>query len=148
MRSLLDSNVIVAAVAEEHSHHPASFPLLLGATPATTAIAGHSYAEAFTTLTRRNGPAPHAWPPERAWAALESIAGVTSLVGLTPLQSREAIKAFAIAGGVGARVYDWLIGQAAVQAGISTIITWNVSHLRGLFPDLKVVDPAEAGVAR
>lgn len=144
LTTLLDSNVIVAGVAGEHSHHDRSLPVLMAADPKTFAVAGHSYAEAFNTLTRKSGPAPYAWTPARAWAVIDRVGAVTTLVGLTPAQTVDAVKRFAGAGGRGARVYDWLIGTAAVEAGIRRIITWNVTDLRTLFPHLEVIDPTQA----
>lgn len=143
--ALLDSNVIVAALADMHHHHDVSFRLLTVETRGRFAIAAHSYAEAYSTLTRRSGPSPFRAPPDDTWRALESVARVTALVGLTPGQTLDAIRTYAAAGGVGPRLYDLLIGQAAVHHGIPRIVTWNVAHMRGLFPTLQVVDPASLG---
>ncbi len=46
-------------------------------------------------------------------------------------------------GGTGPQLYDRLIGEAAVQNGIGCILTWNLKHMRLLFPDLLVLTPAE-----
>ena len=83
--------------------------------------------------------------PEEAWAALESVRSVTALVGLTPAQTFEATGRYARSGGIGARLYDRLIGEAAVAHGIRRIVTWNVSHMGSLFPDLDVRTPREVG---
>ena len=107
------------------------------------AVAAHSYAEAYSTLTRRGQHAPFRFSPEEAWAALESVRGVTSLVGLTAAQSFDAIRSYAQAGGVGARLYDRLIGEAAAVHGIPAIMTWNAGHMRSLFPALRVMTPGE-----
>ena len=138
---LIDTNVIVAALAEAHDHHEASHALLNTAQPRTFAVAAHCYAEAFTTLTRRSEHAPFRWPPGEAWAALESIAAVTRLVGLTPAQSFEAVRDFAAGGNVGARVYDYLIARAAQAAGAEILVTWNVGHFRDLINGLDVRTP-------
>lgn len=138
---LIDTNVIVAALAESHAHHEASHALLNTVPPQTFAVAAHCYAEAFTTLTRRSEHSPFKWPPGEAWAALESIAAITRLVGLTPAQSFEAVRDFAAAGHVGARVYDHLIARSAQAAGAALLVTWNVSHFRGLVDGLEVQTP-------
>lgn len=106
------------------------------------AVAAHSYAEAFVTLTRRTANATFLRNPEDAWLALESVARVTRLVGLTPAQSFAAIRSYAGSGGIGARLYDRLVGQVAVEHGIPRIITWNVRHMQSLFPRLEIIDPA------
>lgn len=141
--ALLDSNVILAAVTEAHEHHLPSVELLDTGRPGELAVAAHSYADAFSSLTRRGGAAPFQWQPDEAWAALESVAAITTLVGLTPAQSFDAVRNFAAVGGIGARLYDHLIGRAAVTAGASMIVTWNTGHLRSLFPDMDVQTPAE-----
>jgi predicted nucleic acid-binding protein len=68
---------------------------------------------------------------------------VTDLVGLTAAQTFDAVRRYAGDGGVGPRLYDRLIGEAAVAHGLARIITWNVTHMRRLFPGLTVVTPAE-----
>src|SRR5258707_4283597 len=111
---LLDSNVLIALLAEAHEHHAASIALFLGETGFRFAIAAHSYAETYSVLTRRGGPAPFGFAPSEAWAALESVRAATDLVGLTPAQTFDAVRRYAGDGGVGPRLYDRLIGEAAV----------------------------------
>lgn len=141
--ALLDSNVIVAAVAEDHIHHEASAALFSSNQSHRFAVAAHSYAECFVTLTRRNASAPFHWNADEAWAALQNIAAGTLLVGLSPAQTVDAVRVFSEGGRIGARIYDHLIGEAALRHGIGQIITWNVAHMRGLFPDLVVKTPAQ-----
>ena len=138
---MLDSNVVVAILAEAHEHHEASLALLTCANPARFAVSAHSYAEAYGTLTRRGERAPFRFIAEEAWAALASLRASTGLVGLTPAQTFETVGAYAASGGIGPRLYDALIGRAAVVHGIPAIVTWNVGHMRGLFPDLDVLTP-------
>lgn len=140
---LVDTNVIVAALAEAHEHHAPSLALFAAEPRFTIAVAAHCYAEAFTTLTRRGEHAPFRWPAGEAWAALESVAIVTHLVGLTPAQSFEAVRGFAGAGHIGARIYDHLIARAAQAAGAETLVTWNVGHFYGLVEGLDVSTPTE-----
>ena len=140
---LLDSNVLIALLSEAHEHHAASIKLLLGEGDQRFAVAAHSYAEAYSTLTRRGGPAPFGFAPGEAWAALESVRAVTDLVGLTAAQTFDVVRRYAGDGGVGPRLYDRLIGEAAVAHGLPRIITWNVSHMRGLFPGLTVATPTD-----
>jgi predicted nucleic acid-binding protein len=140
--ALLDSNVIVAIVAEAHECHAASLSLLTD-TRGAFAVTAHSYAEAYCTLTRRGDHAPFQIAPHEAWAALESVRAVTALVGLTAGQSFDAIRDYAQDGGIGARLYDRLIGESAVVHGIPVLITWNVAHMRNLFRDLTVCTPKQ-----
>jgi predicted nucleic acid-binding protein len=140
--ALLDSNVIVAMVVPSHQHNPPSLALMGGADH-RFAICAHSYAEAYNILTRKGDRAPFAFTPEQAWVALESLREATDLVGLTAVQTFDAVRQYAQDGGIGARLYDKLIGEAAVIHGINTILTWNVPHMHGLFPRLHVETPAE-----
>jgi predicted nucleic acid-binding protein len=137
---LIDTNVIVAAVAEAHEHHGPSLALFSAGLP--LAVAAHSHAEAFTTLTRRGDHAPFRWTAAEAWGALESVAAVTRLMGLSPAQTLAAVRDFANAGHVGARIYDHLIARAAEAAGATRLVSWNVGHMRGLVAGLDVCTPA------
>lgn len=143
IEALLDTNVLVAASAPGHQHHEASAALLNGDDAERFAVADHSFAEAYNTLTRRGEFAPYRWTAQEAAVALAVIRSITMLVGLTPAQTYDAVRDYAADGGIGARVYDKLIGQTAVLHGIAAIVTWNARHMRGLFPDLKVVTPGE-----
>lgn len=146
--ALLDSNVLIAMLAEAHEHHESSLALLAGGSNMQFAIAAHSYAEAYSTLTRRGKHAPFRFSPDEAWAALESVRAATTLLGLTAPQTFDAIKNYSQAGGIGARLYDRLIGETAVVHSVPAIVTWNVGHMRSLFPALRVLAPKELGAER
>jgi predicted nucleic acid-binding protein len=137
--ALLDSNVVIAMVAEAHEHHETSAALLADGADRRFAVAAHSYATASAAFR---------WSAAEAWQTLESVASATTLVGLSPAQTFDTIRSYAESGGIGSRLYDRLIGQAAIHFGIARIVTWNVAHLRGLFPDLIVCDPAAAADAK
>ncbi len=139
--ALLDSNVIIAALAGVHEHHAASLALFTQGS-ASYAVAAHSFAEVYATLTRRGDHAPFRFTAEEAWAALESLRAVTVLIGLTPAQTVETVRTYAADGGIGARLYDALIGETAAVYDLPAIITWNTRHMAGLFPRLDIVTPA------
>lgn len=141
--ALIDSNVLIAILAEAHEHHGPSLGLLIDDHDAQFAIAAHSYVEAYNTLTRRGERAPFRFTPEEAWAALESVRAVTSLVGLTASQTLNTVRSYAQGGGIGSRLYDRLIGEAAVTHAIPQIVTWNVGHMRSLFPELTITTPKD-----
>jgi predicted nucleic acid-binding protein len=143
MKALLDSSALVAAIAERHPEFDSASKLLQVAAPGDLAVPAHAIAEAYSQLTRKGGPAPFALAPREAMAALELIAQSARLVGLSPAQTFDATRAFARGGGIGARLYDQLIGEVAVIHAIPAIVTLNVRHFRGLFPSLHVCTPAE-----
>ena len=51
--ALLDSNVLIAMLVEAHEHHEPSLALLASEGDTQFAVAAHTYAEAYSTLTRR-----------------------------------------------------------------------------------------------
>lgn len=134
---------MVAILAEAHEHHTASLALLAEPLRRRFAVSAHSYAEAYSTLTRSGGRAPFGFSSTEAWAALASLRAISGLIGLTAAQTFEATGVYAASGGIGPRLYDALIGGAAVVHGIPRILTWNVGHMRGLFPSLEVLTPAD-----
>lgn len=141
--ALIDSNVIIAALAGDHEHHAASADLFNADRSQVLSVAAHSYAEAYSTLTRRGAHAPFRFTAEEAWAALESVRAVTQLIGLTPAQTFDTVRSYATDGGIGPRLYDRMIGEAAVAHGIPAIVTWNIGHMRDLFPMIDVRTPRE-----
>jgi predicted nucleic acid-binding protein len=141
--ALVDSNVIIAALVGDHEHHAASVKLFAEERDYALGIAAHSFAESYSTLTRRGVNAPFRFTAEEAWAALESVRAVTQLLGLTPAQTFDTVRSYAADGGIGPRLYDRMIGETAVIHGIAVIITWNTGHLRSLFPRLDIKTPQE-----
>lgn len=139
--ALLDSNVVVAILAEAHEHHAASLALVAEGDVGTCAISAHSYAETYNTLTRRGDHGPFCFKADEAWAALESLRAITRLIGLTPAQTFDVVRAFANRGGIGPTLYDALIGEAAIVHDIPCIVTWNTRHMRSLFSSIDVVTP-------
>lgn len=141
LMALLDSNVVIASIAEAHEHHEPSNVLFELFPAQSFAVAAHSYSEAYAILTRKAASSPFRWSPGDAIAALESIAARCVLIGLTHAQTFDAIREFASGGGIGPRLYDKLIGQTAILNGLDAIVTWNLRHMGSLFPDLDVMDP-------
>jgi predicted nucleic acid-binding protein len=62
---------------------------------------------------------------------------------LIPAQTFAAVRDFAAAGHIGARIYDHLIACAAQKAGARVLVTWNAGHFRGLVEGLDVRTPIE-----
>jgi predicted nucleic acid-binding protein len=138
-KALLDTNVIVSALAPDHPDHGDAAALFDRGQDGELAIPAHAVAEAYSVLTRANGP--FRWAPGDCWLAISSILRMTRPVGLTPAATVDAVRSYAQQGGIGPRLYDRLIGEAAIHNRIDTIITWNVRHMKALFPDLQVQEP-------
>ena len=96
-------------------------------------VAAYSYAETYSTLTRRGYHSPFRFTAEEAWAALESVRAATQLIGLTPAQMFDIVRNYASSGGIGPRLYDRITGETAVVHRIPTIMTWNVGPMRVCF---------------
>ena len=138
---LIDTNVLVAALVADHIHHETSVECLLRLPASLTVAAAHSLAECYSTLTRINGL--YRYPAVEAWTATANLATRIRFVALTAPQTLDAVRRFS-ALGIGPRLYDYLIGASGELAGAQTIVTWNVRHFGALFPELKIVTPAEA----
>lgn len=138
---LADSNVVVAQLVRSHEHHTEAAALFADIHQRVI-IAAHSYAETFVTLTRRGGAIPYAFDPVLVITALANIRATTTLVAMSPEQTIHAIESFASIG-IGARLYDYLIGRTGVVHGAEAIITFNTGHMRALFPASQVLTPGE-----
>ena len=99
--ALVDSNVVIAALAGDHEHHKASADLFGEEREYVLGVAAHSYAETYSTLTRGGANAPFRFTAGEAWAALESVRAATQLIGLTPAQTFETVRSYAGDGGIG-----------------------------------------------
>ena len=141
--ALVDANVLVAAVAAEHEHHSPSLNFAALMHRVRFAVAAHSFAEAYDTLTRDGKNGPFQFPPDEALAVLEDLRSRVDLLGSTPLQTFDGIRRYALGGGIGPRLYDKLIGDIAVLHGITSIVTWNLKHMGGLFASVAVQTPTE-----
>ena len=61
---------------------------------------------------------------------------------MTAEQTVDAVARFADLG-IGARLYDYLIGRTGLLYGARAIVTFNTGHLRALFPQVAVHTPGE-----
>jgi predicted nucleic acid-binding protein len=138
LTALLDSNVLVASLVEDHPGHGDCFQLLSRGRDCATAA--HVLSELYNTLTK---PRFYGWSSRQAAAAVSEFDRHLTVVGLDPATHVAAIGSFAALGGVGATVFDYLIGASARRAGLGQIVTFNVKHFTPYFPDLLVQTPAE-----
>lgn len=139
---LIDTNVVVAAVYDLHVHHSEAIPLFTAADPIPMMLAAHSLAESFVTLTRQGIAKPVGWSGPEARATLAGFREAVTIVAMTPEQTINAIERFADIG-IGARLYDYLIGRTGLLYGAEAIVTFNTGHMRALFPGVAVVTPGE-----
>lgn len=138
MTALVDTNVLVAAAVVDHPHRGPALAVL--ERPSHYSVSAHSLLELYNTLTKPRG---YGWSPDRAWVVVRQMGAVFDVLVLTATEQLEAIDAFAHAGGIGAGLYDYVIGRVAVHRGIDTIITLNSKHFVPLFPDLTILTPTQ-----
>jgi predicted nucleic acid-binding protein len=142
MNALVDSNVLIAATDSDHEHNGASLRFLALSETARLATSSHCLNEAYSTLTRGRQSGGSAFTPRQAIAALDRIADALDVVALTMTDERFAVRSFADMGGTGPRLYDYLIGYAAIVNSIPAIVTWNIKHFVPLFPNVAISSPA------
>lgn len=141
-RGLIDSNVLVASAGLGHQHHRASARLINDSQPLSFATARHCLTEFYNGATRGSVAGSEPLTPSAALGALGALEATLEVLDISADQHGEAIRRFAELGGRGARVYDYLIGHAALVHTIPLIVTWNVKHFTLLFPTLRVATPA------
>ena len=134
----LDTSCIIAAVCgwhEQHGSAAAAIEERLKRGEAMT-VAAHALSEAYAVMTRL--PAPHRLAATDAWSLLS--ANFVEGVRVMTLSARDhvAVLARLAAGGVaGGRAHDAIIGECAVRAGATALLTFNPRHF----------DPAPAGLS-
>jgi predicted nucleic acid-binding protein len=129
MRALLDSSVLVAALAPDEDRHAECLAILLGC---GNAVYAHAFLEAFSTLT--GGKLGVKVDADLAAKLLSET--VLPRVDVIELSSSEHLSALSQARKQGVRgggVYDYMHVIAARKAHVDTIYTLNLSdflHLR------------------
>jgi predicted nucleic acid-binding protein len=141
MTVLIDSNVIIAHLDMDHRQHHASRAVFMALDDAQIMLASHSLSEVYNKMTR--GLTTEAFAPKQTALVLRHLAQRVTVRALTFAETLNAIQAFAGIGGRGARLYDFLIGQVAILEGVRELVTWNTKDFAPLFPDLRIVTPAE-----
>ncbi len=136
----LDTNCLVALVAEWHPRHRATVAgyerrLAAGQRPV---IAGHALLECFSVLTRLPGPVRVA--PETAQRTLTlSFRDQAEICGLEPEDFWTLVAELARSGRGGGLIYDAAIALASFRGGARVLLTWNTR-------DVQAVAPAGLGV--
>jgi predicted nucleic acid-binding protein len=89
-------------------------------------IAAHAVVEAYAVLTRL--PSPYRLAPADAFLLLETNFMGTKLVALDGKSYRSLLSHAPIDGIAGGRIYDAVIGACALQAKVTTLLTFNDRH--------------------
>ena len=134
MKSFFDTSVLIAAVLANHEHHDRSLAVFAAADRKTGCCAAHTLAELYATLTRM--PGKQRIISDQALLFLDEVEERLELVYLNTCEYRLAINQAAHHGVLGGTVYDALLGQCALKAGATRILTWDVVHFQRLGPEI------------
>ena len=95
-------------------------------------LAAHALAETYAVLTRF--PPPRRVAPSQALSLIEStfVGTADHVAALEGPAFLAVLRRAAVMGTAGGRVYDAIIAACAEQAGVSTLLTFNVAHFRPL----------------
>jgi len=131
MSGLLDSTVLVAALAPDEERHPQALDLLM---QSEHFVHPHAFLETFSTLTGgRLGVRVGAG--FAAQMLTETVLPRVKVVQLETDELMDAIKGARQRGVRGGAVYDYLHLVAARKAGADTLFTMNLSDFRHLSCD-------------
>ena len=132
--TFLDTGILVGALLEKHSEHPACLQALAESeAPFTDA---HALAETFATLT--------GFYKVPVAAAAELTLGLRACLEVGPLLLEDYEKAIGEAprrGVMGGGIYDSLHATFARGRGAVRIVTRNPSHFAHAAPDLEILTP-------
>lgn len=134
MKSFFDTSVLVAAVLASHQQHKRSLTVFAEADRKTACCAAHTLAELYATLTRM--PGRQRIVSDQALLFLDEVEERLDLIYLNAREYRVAINQAARHGVLGGTIYDALLGQCALKAGATRILTWDVAHFQRLGPEI------------
>jgi predicted nucleic acid-binding protein len=134
VKAFFDTSVLVAAVLASHEYHDRSLAVFAETDRKTGCCGAHTLAELYATLTRIPGKQRIA--SDQALLFLDEVEERLELLYLNAREYRLAINQAAHYGVLGGTVYDALLGQCALKAGATRILTWDVAHFQRLGPEI------------
>jgi predicted nucleic acid-binding protein len=142
-----DTSCIIAAVCGWHTHHSQAAGEIEHRLDARErmATAAHALAEAYAVLTRF--PAPQRLAPADALAILEgNFLKSARVIALDVNGYRSVLRRAGKEGIAGGRTYDMVIGECALKAKASVLLTFNAEHFRHLeAAGIRIVVPVLQG---
>jgi predicted nucleic acid-binding protein len=136
VKVLFDTNVLVAALVENHGNHSVCSPWLERAqTEAIEAfLSTHTLAELYAILTRL--PLKNRITPDLALHLIRSNLAKFKLVSLTVEDYRSVLLRMIQSSVIGGGIYDGLIAQAALKAKVDVLLTSNSKDFTRLGEDV------------
>lgn len=125
MKALYDTSVLIAALLVEHSNHtPALSKLELARRREVQGyLSTHSLAELYSVMTRL--PPPLRVTPREAVVILADLTNYVEPVPLIANDYQRAIGLMEQLNLPGGGIFDAVIAQAALKAGVDHLITFN-----------------------
>lgn len=136
MKILLDTSVLVAALVGQHPRHARSLACLLEARRQREGlwVSAHSLAELYAVLTRFP-VRPPITPGVARRLVQENLLRGAHVIDLEAADYGAVGDRMADHALTGGAVYDALIVQAALKAGVDRLRTWNAADFRRVWPD-------------
>ena len=136
MTVLFDASVIVPALVDQLSNHPASFEIYRAYTTGRSraVVSAHCLAECYSVLSSL--PVPRRISSAEALRLIEE--SVVGRLQVVPLEESDYLHALALVSRLGLSggiIYDALHAATARRTGCSRIYTYNVAHFRLVCPD-------------
>src|SRR5688572_27116531 len=103
-------------------------------------VASETIIQAYSVLTRL--PSRDRLPAMSAWTLIEAFRGPAPLVRLSSEKTDTALREAASLGIVGGAIHDYLIAVAAVQAGVATLLTFNLRDFTRFGLPIAIVRPS------
>jgi predicted nucleic acid-binding protein len=125
VKVLYDTSVLLAALLVDHTNHGLAFPQLELARQGTVQgyLSTHSLAELYSVMTRL--PPPLRVLPDEAEAAIVDLLDYLEPVPLLAAEYQQAIRQMVELRLVGGGIFDAIIAQAALKAGVGQLLTFN-----------------------
>jgi predicted nucleic acid-binding protein len=135
MRVFLDTNVLVAAVVQQHESHARAFKVLERIQDGKDYgfISGHSLAEMYAVLTRFPPPFRHS--SEQAYLSIEeNVVKYFEITSLSGADYASLIRDAALAGIQGGTIYDAVLLKCAANSEADKLYTLNLKHFQNIAP--------------
>jgi len=125
VKVLYDTSVLLAALLVEHANHGLAFPQLELARQGTVQgyLSTHSLAELYSVMTRL--PPSLRVLPDEAEAVIVDLLDYLEPIPLLAAEYQQAIRQMVELRLVGGGIFDAIIAQAALKAGVEQLLTFN-----------------------
>jgi predicted nucleic acid-binding protein len=136
MKVLFDTSILVAAFEVSHPRHGVCLPWLqrVQVSEIDGYLSTHSFAELYSVLTRL--PVRPPISPIIAQRLIDENLNLFVAIPLTADDYQEAIACMVGLNLLGGGIFDALIAQAALKAGVDILLTLNPNHFTRLGQDL------------